>query len=148
MIPMTAMRYIVLCLLVITASGQGGCSQKPQACAGSVCVDVEVAQSPEAMARGLSGRESLGAGQGMLFAFDTDGIYGFWMKDMKLDLDILWLDRDGRIVYMQENLLPCTPQACPIYKPARSARYVLEVNAGFAASHGIKLGSSVHFLGL
>lgn len=135
-------------LYFFIASGQGECAQKPQACVDKTCVDLEIAKSPEAMARGLSGREKLGAVQGMLFAFDMDGSYGFWMKDMKFNLDILWLDGSGRVVYVQENLPPCTPQECPVYKPQQTARYVLEVNAGFAAKHGIKSGSAVHFLGL
>ena len=89
-------------------------------------MDVEIVKTPEAMARGLSGRDKLGDHQGMLFVFDADGRHSFWMKDMKFALDILWLDQDGRIVDMRQDLLPCTPDNCTVYVPQGPARYVLE----------------------
>jgi len=133
----------IVLLFCFALAVQGGCKQGPQVCAGNACVEVEVADTAEAMEEGLSGRELLDEGRGMLFVFPSDAAYGFWMKDMQFALDIVWLDASGRVVYLQENLPPCTPGNCPVYKPGQSARYVLEVNAGFVASHGIKPGTAL-----
>ena len=62
---------------------------------------VEVANTEEARQRGLGGRESICEHCGMLFLFDAPGKYGFWMKDMRFALDILWV-RNGRVVYKEE----------------------------------------------
>lgn len=112
------------------------------------CVGVEVVRSDDDMARGLSGRKELAADQGMLFAFSGEGAYRFWMKDMLFNLDICWIDRKGNVVDVHENVPPCTPQDCPVITPAGIARYVLEINAGQAAKHGLKKGSRVTLKGI
>ncbi len=130
-----------LCLLM-------ACVVKPKACIDKVCFDVEIVQTNETRARGLSGREKLKDHQGMLFVFDAPARHGFWMKEMKFDLDIIWLDQNGRVVGIKENFTPCTPNNCPSYKPLSEAVYVLEINAGLAQKYNIKEGSVLHFFGL
>jgi len=113
--------------------------------AGEV-LSVELAKTPQAQQMGLSGRVSLAADHGMLFVFDSESNWGFWMKDMKFPLDIIWFDSNRRVVYIEQDLAPCTPQSCPIYTPPTNAMYVLEVNAGFVQAHGVALGDVFSFV--
>ncbi|MEK7569974.1 MAG: DUF192 domain-containing protein [Patescibacteria group bacterium] len=95
---------------------------------------VEVARSNHAKARGLSGRRNLPTGQGMLFVFSEAGSYEFWMKDMRLSLDIVWI-HDGKIIDISRNIPPPAKGAEPArVRPAYPASQVLEVSSGVAAS--------------
>lgn len=121
---------------------------KPQACIADFCLRLEVMTKKEDMERGLQGREFLREKEGMLFVFPKDGFHRFWMKDMKMSIDILWLDSSGKIVSMGENLLPCLQDPCSIYAPSTSSRYVLEVQAGFLQKHGVKTGDIIILKGV
>jgi len=110
---------------------------------GSTHVNAEVADTPENITRGLMFRTSLGENAGMLFVFDRDEIYNFWMKNTKIPLDMLWIDGNRRIVHIEKNVQPCTGDPCPTYSPSKTARYVLEVNANFTAAHNISVGDKV-----
>lgn len=91
-------------------------------------ISIEVADNPASRAQGLSGRESMPAGTGLLFIFDTPDQYGFWMKDMNFPIDILWFDAERKLVDVTHNLSPDTfPQT---FYPQSPAMYVLETNVG------------------
>gem|GEM_PF-513356 len=106
----------------------------------------EVAADPVSQTRGLSGRDGMAPNQAMLFSFVKADRYGFWMKDMKFPLDILWI-RNNAIADMEERApvpLPGLSDASlPVYRPDVSADAVLEVVAGFAHNHNIKIGDAV-----
>lgn len=107
---------------------------------GGQTVRVELARSGAERARGLSGRDSLPEGTGMLFVFPQDGAYGFWMKDMRFAIDMLWLDVSGKVVHIVER---AAPESYPrSFLPENPARYVLEVPAGFAERFGITLDTT------
>ncbi|MBI2908391.1 MAG: DUF192 domain-containing protein [Chloroflexi bacterium] len=109
---------------------------------GQTRVCVEIAETPEATERGLSGRDPLAGNQGMLFIFQYSGVYPFWMKEMKFPLDFIWI-AEGKVVDLTENV-PLSPEGpLPLYRPRVPITWVLEVNAGFVAQHGIKIGDSV-----
>lgn len=103
-------------------------------------VDVEVAATDEARARGLMFRDALREEEGMLFAFDVPRRYGFWMKNVRIPLDIIWLDARRRVVWIVEEAPPCAADPCPTYLPRVEASYVLEVAAGFVRRHGVAAG--------
>ena len=108
---------------------------------GNVTVLAELATTSEQKGDGLSGRVSLQDGAGMLFVFDTPSVEGFWMKDMRFSLDIIYAAQDGTILTIHPDLSPQTyPTA---YYPSAPASYVLEVPAGFAAEHGIAVGDKI-----
>jgi len=110
---------------------------------GGQTVTVALASTPEQQAQGLSGRSSLKADEGMLFIFDTPGIHPFWMKDMKIPLDIIWLSEDGKIVYIKKDARPeLFPES---YAPSENAKYVLEVVSGFSEENNLKAGDRVEF---
>lgn len=114
-------------------------------------VAVEVAATDADRARGLGGHAPLGPTDGMLFVFDQVSPHAFWMKGMTFALDILWLD-EGKVVHLERSVPPSGPTETdatrPILVPRLPARYVLEVNAGFAAEHGIDLGTPVELSGI
>lgn len=89
---------------------------------------VWVANTVDRRTRGLSGSEYLPPGTGMLFVFDSPGIYGFWMFDMQYPIDIIWLDEQFNPVYRVDNISPETyPE---IFTPPIPVRYVIETNPG------------------
>ena len=100
---------------------------------------IEYATTIEARERGLSWRESIAPDQAMLFVFPSDDYYGFWMKDTLVPLDIFWLDSQGQVVSIQEEVQPSSYP--DVFYPTTPARYVLETAAGFAREHAIATGT-------
>jgi hypothetical protein len=111
-------------------------------------VDVEIARNESARARGLSGRDGLAPGRGMLFLHERPGLHAYWMKDMRFAIDILWL-REGRVVDVAHRVQPEPPGTAdrdlPSYAPRAPADAVLEVPAGFARAHGWDVGQLASF---
>jgi hypothetical protein len=100
---------------------------------------IEVADTVEERTRGLSGREYLPQDSGMLFVFSEPNIPGFWMKDMNISLDMIWID--GNLV-VKDITRNAVPDSYPIvFTPHTKILYVLEVNAGVAEN--IKVGDKV-----
>ena len=122
-------------------------SQQPAATVAGATITLEVAQTLQERAQGLSGRDSLASNAGMLFLFE--GLYrpSFWMKDTRFGLDFLWI-AGTTIVDTTENVPPDTGGALPTYQPAEPVDKVIEVNAGWIAQHGgasALIGTSVEF---
>lgn len=102
---------------------------------------VEIADSIAKRSRGLGGKEFLCQDCGMLFIFPKKDQYGFWMKDMKFPLDIIWLSND-EIVHMEKNILPDDQR---ILKPSIEADKVLEINAGKSDELQLDIGDKVSY---
>ena len=106
-------------------------------------VNVLVADSSSERALGLSGHKRMQKDQGMLFVFTSPSQYCFWMQDMKFPIDIVWLDKDKKVITIKTNV---TPESYPTsYCPDSDAQYVLEVLAGQAEALGLKEGDQAHF---
>jgi len=106
--------------------------------AHDISLTVEIASTPLARQRGLSGRRGLAGDSGMLFVLKRESPQGIWMKDMQFPLDILWFDSKLRLVGTADNV---KPDSYPkIFKPDQPAKYILEVNAGFLAQHPLEPG--------
>lgn len=106
-------------------------------------LNVDIAKTPGQRARGLSGRPPLGANEGMLFVHDTSDYHSIWMKDMNFPIDILWLNEYFTVVDIRRDVSPQTyPEK---FVPDYPAKYVLEVQAGFAVANNIKIGDVLHF---
>ena len=109
--------------------------------AGNQRFTVEVADTQSKREQGLGERNSMPANHGMLFDFKQNGKWQMWMLNMRYSLDMAWLDENGNVVYVRENL---TPDTFPkVFIPDTDARYVLEVNAGSLQSAGVKRGDTV-----
>lgn len=104
---------------------------------------IEIAGSATSRAQGLSGRESLGEKQGMFFIFEEAELHSFWMKDMLFSLDIIWIDKDFKIVDIDRNI---TPESFPmLFQPSSPVNYVLEVNAGWTEKNNVRVGDRIEF---
>ena len=104
---------------------------------------VELAITPEDRQRGLMERDLLEKDNGMLFVFSEEDAYSFWMKNMKISLDIIWINADGNVVYFVEDVPPCVQSPCQKYSPNVDALYVLEVNPGVIDVLGIEENTEV-----
>jgi len=108
---------------------------------------VDLADTPEKRSKGLSGRESLDEKEGMLFILDgKDQTPIFWMKDMLIPIDIIWIN-SGKIVQIDRAIqIPekdTSDADLTRYSPEVSIDYVLEVNSGFSDKYELKAGDSV-----
>ncbi|MFH0969656.1 MAG: DUF192 domain-containing protein [Patescibacteria group bacterium] len=102
-------------------------------------IKAEVVESNKKIAKGLSNREKMCGNCGMLFKFLQKEKYPFWMKGMKFNLDMVWIDGEN-IMYIAKNV-PYNFQDTII--PNAPADKVLEINAGMADRYGIKIGDSI-----
>lgn len=103
--------------------------------------NIELAKTDAEREKGLMNRDHLDANSGMLFVFNKSEIQTFWMKNTKIPLDIIWINR-GRIVE-KTTLDPDSPNMTPQYTPKEKANYVLELNAGISAENDFKIGDKV-----
>ena len=106
---------------------------------------VEVADTMLKQTQGLSGRESLAAGTGMLFVFNTPYNETFWMKGMLISIDIIWI-REGRVIGFVEDAPTPSGASIPTFNAPGPADMVLEVPAGTVAKDSIKQGDAVQVL--
>ena len=103
-------------------------------------VAVEIAKKNAERMRGLMLRKELGDNAGMLFIFEEERSLQFWMKNTCIPLDMIFISDAGVIVGIEEN----TPTlSTATFGPTCPARFVLEVNAGWARKHGLRPGSRV-----
>ena len=120
--------------------------QEPQVCFKNHCFSVELALTSEEKSRGLMYRESLAKDRGMLFIYEEEGEHSFWMKNVLIPLDIIWLDKDKKVVHIAENFQPCLDLPCPSIKPDGPAKYILEINAGLASEIDLSVGDELEFI--
>lgn len=112
---------------------------------GNKIYSVELARNLFEKSKGLGGRTSLCPTCGMLFVYDQESIYPFWMKDTLIPLDMLWLDSQGKIVTIHTAL----PQPgvsdfqLKSYANTTPAKYVLEINAGQAQQLNLQVGDII-----
>lgn len=109
-------------------------------------IKAELAVTSQERQRGLMFREKLKADQGMLFVFTREGLHSFWMKNMQIPLDILWLDKDKRVVHIEKEVPACLTEDCPSYAPRVPALYVLELQSGSVDRCGIKMYDRIDFI--
>jgi uncharacterized membrane protein (UPF0127 family) len=111
--------------------------------AGGMRIGVEVAATDATRASGLMFRGPLADDEGMLFVFDAPGRYGFWMRNVRAALDIIWLDAASRVIWIVEGAPPCNAEPCPTYEPPADASFVIEVAGGFVRRHHVARGDIV-----
>ena len=122
----------------------------PRVTIGAFTWPVELALTGEQQAQGLSGRAELAAGTGMLFVWNQESRRSFWMPDMNFPLDLVWLNGDCAVTHITHNAPPQAPGQSQADLPRYTVdqvQYVLEINAGEAALHGIKVGDQARFQG-
>ncbi len=136
----------VLALFFISVVAVSGCiSSAGSVCIKGKCFSVEIADTQAGRETGLMNRQHMDPGSGMLFVFENEDVYSFWMKDTLIPLDMVWMDKGGRIVYIERDVQPCEADPCPVYTPPSAALYVLEVNAGISDDYGFAVGDTATF---
>lgn len=104
---------------------------------------VQVADTFNTRAMGLMFRKEMPQDEGMVFLFETEQPLNFWMKNTLIPLDIVYMDKNWKVVSIQKNAQPCKADPCTFYPSKENARYVLEINAGLSDKLGIQEGDTV-----
>lgn len=114
-------------------------------CYETHCFEVTYAMNSADRSRGLMEVEYMDQDKGMLFVFENEGLYPFWMKNTLIPLDIIWIDANKKVVFIGENVQPCEADPCPNTYPSGNALYVLELNAGVSNQISLKIGDQLTF---
>ena len=112
---------------------------------GDLAVNVEVVGTPAKIERGLMFRQHLPPDDGMLFLMDKEKPWTFWMHNTLIPLDMIFIGKDMTIAGIVER---AEPQTDTLRKVDAPSLYVLEVNGGYCASHGVGAGATVRFEGV
>ena len=106
--------------------------------------NVKIADTDQTRESGLSNIKSLEEKTGMFFVFDTLSSKSFWMKEMFIPIDMIFIDDKWRIVLIESNL---QPNSFPkIFGSEVLSQYVLEINAEEAKKYDLKVGDQVILL--
>ena len=115
-------------------------------------LEVQIADTEQRRVRGLMFQDQIPYNQGMVFIFDSVGRHGMWMLNVQFPLDMIWFDRDGRVVHIEENVNPCMTaveaMTCPSITPDGNSLYVLEVAAGFVQMYNITEQSRLYLISI
>lgn len=104
--------------------------------------EIEIADNEYEIQTGMMYRKSLPPHRGMLFVFPDEQMRYFYMKNTEISLDIIYLDKDQRIVSFQKNAMPLDETSLPSEAPAQ---YVFEIAAGRADELGMEVGDRIQF---
>jgi hypothetical protein len=107
--------------------------------AGVYVIKAEVASTEAQREQGLMFREKMGTNEGMVFLFDSPSSVCMWMKNTLIPLSVAFLDKDGKIINI-EDMEPQTTEAHCAKKPAQ---YALEMNRGWFKQKNIKPNSVI-----
>lgn len=109
---------------------------------------VDVANTNHEQKKGLMGREHLAEDEGMFFVYKEEINPVFWMKNMKIPLDIIFVSSNNIIQYIEKAVPPCTSEdsECIKYSSPEPVQYVLEVQSGFSDKYGVRVGDFVQIL--
>ena len=110
-----------------------------------VIFHVEIADTPAKRELGLQYRKELAPERGMIFLFPAESMHSFWMKNTPLPLDMIFINRERKIVGIVEQTAPFSLDPRSVRAPSQ---FVLEINGGLSKRHGIKAGDSVRFDGI
>jgi uncharacterized protein len=106
---------------------------------------LEIAKTISQKAKGLSNRTSLCNNCGMIFVYNSEGFYPFWMKDTLIPLDMIWINNNNEIVSIYTAIpeinKPLTQLT--IYRNDKPAKNIIELNAGEANKLGLKIGEKI-----
>lgn len=115
---------------------------------GEKTYKLEVVKTSQELEKGLAKFESIKDDQGMLFIFDTPGRWNIWMKDMKFNIDIIFLNENKEVVTIFKNVKFEThenPFEYRKYQPDFDSKYVIELKEGEIAQNKIKIGDKIDF---
>ena len=136
---------LIVVLILIFYSSVYYFNKDKKVCFEENCFFVELSKTQNEKAEGLMFRESLGQDKGMLFIYDEEGKYSFWMKNTLIPLDIIWINSEKEVVHIQHNAQPCIEE-CGILSPEGNTKFVLEINGGM--SNRLNIGDKIKFINI
>jgi uncharacterized membrane protein (UPF0127 family) len=110
---------------------------------GDGVFQARIAKTGSARQGGLSNATKLDSNQALLMVFPSESKWQIGMKDMKIPIDIVWLDKDKKVIYIVKNASPDDSTA--IFTPKSDARYVVELPAGTVSKMAITASRSAVF---
>ncbi len=135
---------MVLVGVGLVAFGLGGVLEKKVYIrTPKMLIRAEVSDDQTERTLGLSGRDNLSGGRAMLFVFDEPGTHGIWMKGMKFPIDIVWLDKNKRVVTIVPNVQAASYPK--VFEPSEPSLYVIEFASGRSSELGIKTNQILHW---
>lgn len=137
----------LIVILLITQTANKNCPDfnEAQAVIYGHTFKLGLAATPDRQSRGLGGCPKLTDKQGLYFVFDQREIRSFWMKDMLIPIDIIWLS-DNRVIGLTANVQPPDKNSntpLPTYQSAQPVNAVLELAAGQAQKYNIEIGTQL-----
>jgi hypothetical protein len=144
---MSTHRFLSVAVCFAILFGVAACQAEPRVTIATrdgrqIGFAVEIADTPSKRALGLQYRRDLAPDRGMIFLFPVESIQSFWMKNTPLPLDMIFINRDLKIVGIVERTVPFSLDSRSVNAPSQ---FVLEINGGLAKRHGINAGDSVRF---
>ncbi|MEM8779535.1 MAG: DUF192 domain-containing protein, partial [Cyanobacteria bacterium P01_G01_bin.49] len=109
---------------------------------GEQVIELEAARTPEQQSIGLMYRDSLAENRGMIFVFEELRPVRFWMKNVSIPLDMIFL-ANGKVKAVISAVPPCQADPCPTYGPDGLVNQVIELSSGRAVELGIKEGDNL-----
>ena len=106
-------------------------------------ITLEVADTDTKRQLGLMFRDSLDENQGMIFLFNKPREVSFWMKNVKIPLDMLFIYKN-KVVKIYNMVPGCEDEPCDLYPSVYKIDYVIELNGGFCQKYNIKTGQDVN----
>lgn len=104
---------------------------------------VDLALTLAEQQRGYMWRKTIAPEEGLLFIYERPGIRKFWMKNCLTAMDMIWLDRAGRVIAIEHSAPPCEADPCPSFGPDQPSFNVLEVAPGVAREEGLEPGDQL-----
>ena len=110
-------------------------------------IRAEVLTNPVEMEHGMMYRDALPHRRALLFVHQKPSYYRYWMPNVKVPLDIVFMDADRKIVEISADTPICTtkPEDCLLYGGHHLEQYVLEMRAGEAQRLGLSVGQTLRF---
>ena len=106
---------------------------------------VEVADTKQQQEKGLMFIKDLPVNSGMLFIYKDEAPRSFYMKNTYIPLDIIWMDKEKKVVFIKKNAEAAKLDVYEMIQPQEEAMYVLELNAGSSDKIGLKIGDKFQF---
>lgn len=102
-------------------------------------IELEVAETSAQRAIGFMFRPEIPDSRGMLFPFSPPRPVQFWMRNVLVPLDMVFLNQ-GQVVAIAADVPPCAESPCPTYGPSTLVDQVIELRGGRAAELDLQVG--------
>ena len=115
-------------------------------------ISTEIAETPAERQRWLTFRsDELPLNSSLLLVYDKPDLHSLWLLNIRFNLDLIWFDGDGNIVYIKQGVMPCKntldASQCT-YKNTIPAKYIIAATSGFINYHNITKDSKIKLISI